>query len=176
MIRTLGRWSKPSRRLFLVTWVVSLALLQHAWSSYGDAPEILAERGALVMLSIAMVLAPWGAGPAVMVLLQRMSSGGVNLPYAEYWFTGERRPSSLDRLSPYLDGMGTLLTVFLAGVLALFVGERIDPRLSLYSAVAFLGLNIAFLGGVVWWVRRVMAAFPAPEPSTRGIKRFRRRR
>lgn len=165
-----------NRRLFIVTWLGGLALLHHAWSTYGDWPSVQQDRHELWTLAVVFVLVPWLAGPGLMPLLRRMRSGGVNLPYAEYWFTGERRAPSLDRLSPYLDGMGILLNVFLAGVAALSVAERVDPRVALYSAVMFLALTIAFLGGTVWWVRRVMAAFPAPDASTRGVKRFRRRR
>jgi hypothetical protein len=61
-------------------------------------------------------------------------------------------------------------------MLALFVAERIDPRANNFSALMFLGWTVAFLGGAVWWVRRVMAAFPAPDQSTRGVKRFSRPR
>lgn len=165
-----------NRRLFLVTWLAGLALVHHAWTEYGQEPPLVADRAALLTLSALIAILPWAVGPGTLKLLRRMRSGGVNLPYAEYWFEGERRAASLDRLAPYLDGMAILLTVFLAAVLALFVAERIDPRVALVSAVTFLALAIAFLGGTVLWVRRVMAAFPAPDASTRGVRRFRRRR
>lgn len=164
------------RRLFLVFWLSGLAFLHHAWTEYGDVPAVLRDRSSLIALSILFVVIPWVSGPGILVLLRRMESGGVNLPHAEYWFTGERRAASLDRLSPLLDVLGILIMAFLAAVLALFVAERVDPRSLNYSAVGFLALTIAFLGGTVWWVRRVMATFPAPDPSTRGLKVFRRRR
>jgi hypothetical protein len=166
----------PARRLFLVMWAAGLALLHHAWTVYAPLPEIQRDIVALWALSGVMVVMPWASGPGVLLLLRRRASGGVNLPHAEYWFAGERRATSLDRLAPFLDGFGTLLTVFLAGMLALFISERIDPRANTFSALMFLGWTIAFLGGAVWWVRRVMAAFPAPDQSTRGVKRFRRPR
>lgn len=161
------------RRLFLVTWVVGLVLLRQAWTEYADLPEFARERSSLWAVSVVLTVTPWVAGPGVMWLLRRMPSGGVNLPHAEYWFTGERRGPSLDRLAPYLDAFGTMLIVFLAGVLALFISERIDPRAASLSALMFLAWTVGFLGGASWWVRRVMAAFPAPDESTRGVKRFR---
>ena len=163
----------PQRRLFLVTWLAGLALLHHVWTVYAPLPEIEPERGELWVLSCVLTLMPWASGPGVMLLLRRMASGGVNLPHAEYWFSGERRASSLDRLAPFLDVFGLLLTVFLAGVLALFIFERIDGRAATYSALMFLFWTIGFLGATVLWVRRLMAAFPAPDASTRGLKRFR---
>lgn len=166
----------PQRRLFLVTWLASLAALYQVWTQYGALPAIADERGALVALSVVLTTTPWIAGPGLTYLLRRRASGGVNLPHAEYWFTGERRGPSLDRLSPYLDSFGTWLQVFLIAVLALFVFERVDPRAASASALLFLGLTMAFLGGTVWWVRRVMAAFPQPEAATRGVKDFRRPR
>lgn len=163
----------PQRRLFLVTWLAGLALLHHAWTAYAPLAAIEREHGALWVLSGVMVLMPWVSGPGILVLLRRMESGGVNLPHAEYWFAGERRAASLDRLAPFLDVFGALLTVFMAGVLALFISERVDPRAGAFSGLMFLAWTIGFLGAVVWWVRRVMAAFPAPDESTRGVKRFR---
>jgi hypothetical protein len=163
----------PQRRLFLVTWLAGLAALFHAWTRYAAVPEVAADQGALLALSLVLTGTPWMAGPGVLLLLRRMPSGGVNLPHAEYWFTGERRGSSLDRLAPYLDGFGTWLQVFLIGVLALFIYERVDPRSASLSALLFLAWTMAFLGGTVWWVRRVMAAFPEPDRATRGVKRFR---
>ncbi len=164
------------RRLFLVTWLAGMALLHHAWTEHGQAPAVLRDRDELIVLSLLLVLLPWLSGPGVLLLLRRMQSGGVNLPHAEYWFSGERRAASLDRLSPLLDAFGVLLVVFQSAMLALFVAERVDLRVQNYSAVGFLALTVAFLGGTVWWVRRVMATFPAPDPSTRGVKAFRRRR
>jgi len=169
----------PQRRLFLVTWLGGLALVHHAWTAYAHLPEIEQEQGALQALSAVTALMPWLSGPGVMWLLRRMESGGVNIPYAEYWFAGERRSASLDRLAPYLDLFGALLTVFLAGLLALFISERIDLRASAHSALMFLAWTLAFLGATVWWVRRVLAAFPAPDAATRGMRRsasLRRRR
>lgn len=169
----------PQRRLFLVTWLVGLAALHHAWTVYGDHPAIAREQGDLVALSVLLVVMPWTVGPGMMAVLRRLRSGGVNLPHAEYWFTGERRAASLDRLAPHLDAFGAVLIVFLAGVLALFVAERVDARAATFSALMFLAWTVAFLGSTVWWVRRVMAAFPAPDESTRGVKRWyspRRRR
>lgn len=166
----------PSRRLFLVTWLVGLAALYKAWTEHAAAPAVQAEQGALVALSAVLIVTPWMAGPGVLWLLRRRPAGGVNLPHAEYWFTGDRRGPSLDKLSPFLDGFGTWLQVFLIGVLALFVYERVDPRAASVSAVLFLAWTMAFLGGTVWWVRRVMAAFPQPDEGTRGVKRFRRPR
>lgn len=163
----------PQRRLFLMAWVSGLALLYHVWSVYAPLPPFDAAQTDLMVLSGVMVVMPWLSGPGILLLLRRMPSGGVNLPYAEYWFTGERRPTSLDRLAPYLDVFGTLLTAFLAGLMALFIFERVDARAFSISAVMFLAWTIAFLGATVWWVRRVMAAFPAPDESTRGVKRFR---
>jgi hypothetical protein len=166
----------PQRRLFLVTWLVGLAALYEAWTRYGVVPAVAADEAALQALSVVLTATPWVAGPGVLVLLRRMPSGGVNLPHAEYWFTGERRGPSLDRLAPYLDRFGTWLQVFLIGVLALFIYERVDPRAASVSALMFLAWTMAFLGGTVWWVRRVMAAFPEPDAATRGVKRFRRPR
>jgi hypothetical protein len=163
----------PQRRLFLISWLAGLAMLHHTWTVYAPEPPIDADRADLMVLSGVMVVMPWLAGPGILLLLRRMPSGGVNLPHAEYWFAGERRAISLDRLAPYLDSFGTLLTVFLAGVLALFISERVDLRAASYSAVMFLAWTIGFLGSTVWWVRRVMAAFPAPDEATRGVKRFR---
>jgi len=165
----------PQRRLFLVTWLAGQAALYHAWTEYAAMPGVAREHGALMVLSAVLTLMPWLAGPGILWLLRRMPSGGVNLPHAEYWFTGERRALSLDRLAPYLDGFGSWLLVFLIGVLALFIYERVDPaRAASVSELLFLAWTAAFLGGTVLWVRRVMAAFPAPEEATRGVKRFRR--
>ena len=156
-----------------MAWLAGLALLHHAWTVYAPLPPIEAVQGDLMVLSGVMVLTPWLSGPGILLFLRRLPSGGVNLPHAEYWFSGERRAASLDRLAPYLDVFGALLTVFLAGVMALFISERIDARAASYSAVMFLAWTTGFLGATVWWVRRVMAAFPAPDESTRGVKRFR---
>lgn len=165
----------PTRRLFLVTWLASLALVAHCWMEYAHFSQVLRDREGLLGLSMVIGLMPWVAGPAMLLVLRRMESGGVNLPHAEYWFTGGRRAASLDRLSPYLDGMGTLLSAYLSAVLALFISERVDERAESVSAVLFLAATLAFLGGTVWWVRRVMRAFPEPESTTRGRRPFRRR-
>lgn len=165
-----------TRRLFLAGWAAGLALLHMAWSRYGDLLQARGEEGALWALSAMMVALPWAVGPGLLQVLRRMPSGGVNLPHAEYWFAGERRPASLDRLEPYLDVMALLLTVFLVAVLVLFVTERTEPVVMMYSGLMFLGLVIAMLGGTVLWTRAVMRAFPAPDPSTRGRLAVRSRR
>lgn len=170
------RLPAPTRRLFLVVWAAGAALLQMAWSRYGELLQDRGEGGALWALSAMMIVLPWAVGPGLLLLLRRMPSGGVNLPHAEYWFGAERRAASLERLAPYLDVMALLLNVFLAAVLVLFVTERTEPVVMVYSGLMFLGLVMAFLGGTVLWTRAVMRAFPAPDPSTRGRLVLRSRR
>lgn len=155
-------------RLFLVAWLCSLAGYGWAWTHWRDGLSPEGDQTALVVLGVVMVVAPWMAGPGLLPLLRRRASGGVNLPYAEYWFTGERRSASLDRLRPYLEVMGTMMSAFLTGILMIFIGERVDQALWSVSALLFLTVVVMFLGASVMWVRAVMRAFPAPEPSTRG--------
>lgn len=158
----------PTLRLFLMAWIGSMVLLVGVWREWADWPAIEAEQGALIVQGVMMVVAPWLAGPGLLPLLRRRSSGGVNLPYAEYWFTGQRRASSLDRLRPYMDLMGAMMSVFLSAVLLIFVGERVDAAVASVSALMFLTAVVALLGGSVLWVRALLRAFPAPEPSTGG--------
>lgn len=163
----------PTLRLFLMAWVGSLALLVGLWSE-GALPMARAgDRHSLIALGAVMALAPWLAGPGLLPLLRRMKSGGVNLPYAEYWFAGERRAASLERLRPYLEVFGALLAVFLGGVLLIFVGERTHVGVAAYAELIFLAATLAFLGGTVAWVRAVVRAFPAPDPATRGVSALR---
>ena len=166
-------WGTPTLRLFLMAWVGSLALWGGLWMRWADAPAIHAEQGALAALGLAMLLAPWLAGPGLLPLLRRRDSGGVNLPHAEYWFSGERRSSSLDRLRPYLEVMGTLLSVFLSMTAGVFVAERTDAAFNEVSAVAFLASVLMLLGGLVIWTRSVMRAFPPPDAATRGASALR---
>ena len=80
--------------------------------------------------------------------------GGIEMHVGHAWqLGGERRAASLDRLAPFLDGFGTLLTVFLAGMLALVISERIDLPSNTFSALMLRGGTSAVRG---WGGGRVM--------------------
>ena len=161
-------WGTPTFRLFLMAWVGGLTLWGGLWMRWADESAIQDELGALVTLGVVMVLAPWLAGPGLLPLLRRRDSGGVNLPHAEYWFSGERRGPSLDRLRPFLEVMGAMLSVFLSMTAVVFVAERTNAAFNEVSALAFLASVLMLLGGLVVWTRAVMRAFPPPDPATRG--------
>ena len=159
----------PTQRLFLAAWLGGLVLFAGLWAKWGDVAAVAADHGALITLGIVLLVTPWVAGPGLLPLLRRRDSGGVNIPHAEYWFTGERRAASLDRLRPFLEVFGAMLSAFLSAVLMVFIGERTDPALAQVSALIFLAATVVYLGTTVIWVRSVMRAFPAPDPATRGV-------
>ena len=149
----------PTRRLFLVSWVVGLAAL---WGCATQLPEPLSDD--FVALAMVAAVLPWAAGPGLMPLLARMPAHLINLPHSEYWFATDRRAQSLLRLRPYVDVMGTLLAVFLGAVVLLYTGERVDPLLASYSAMLFLLAVGCFLSGIGLWMRALLKAFARPTP------------
>ena len=161
----------PTFRLFLILWVGSLVWLYAAWTGrepadLAQAPSVMGSAQWLTM-ALTMVIVPWLAGPGLMLMLRRMKSGGVNLPYAEYWFSGDRRAESLNRLRPFLDVMGSMMAAFLSAVLLIEVQVR-QLKFTELGDLIVLGATVMLLGGTLLWVRAVMRAFPAPAAETRG--------
>ncbi|RVT87872.1 hypothetical protein [Inhella crocodyli] len=148
------------RFLFLVAWVAGMGLMAAAWTAWKDLADVAFKPTELPILTVVMAVSPWIAGPGLLPWLRRMESGGINMPNADYWFSGERRAESLRRMGPYLDAMGLLVLALLAGMVALDLwharqGQKVSDLISL-SLVAL------FLIATALWLMALMRAFPKP--------------
>jgi hypothetical protein len=160
------------RTAFLVTWFGCLGLVGLCWQQWQAALATAGEGLPVLTLMIAVV--PWAAGPGLLPVLRRMKSGGVNLPHADHWFTGERRAASLTRLAPFLDALGLMLTLFLTALLGLELWHGLQGLAMPDQAVLPAALGFLLLLAV--WTWRLMRAFPAPvEPAMRASDPKRRR-
>ncbi len=151
------------RALFFAVW------LAHGVFFAGTADWLPAQVGSpgkemprdayLVLLGGIGLVVPLLCGPGMVALLGRLRSGGVNLPHADYWFSGERRAASLQRLEPHLLMIATWVTLLLAALHALELLQLRDEHWVLIPVdllVLALGLHTL----------RLMRLFPKP-PSDR---------
>ncbi len=152
-----------SRLLFVAAWLASMGFLTVCWTVWRDLADFALKPSELATLSAIVAVAPWIAGPGLLPWLRRMDSGGVNLPHADYWFSGERRQASLTRMSPYLDVLGLMVMALLVSQLGLDLwyarqGLKAGDLLSL----SILGV---FLAAMAVWTIALLRAFPKPEPA-----------
>jgi hypothetical protein len=154
------------RRLFIVGWLCSLVFVALCWLWWTAPLAVAQDAGDLAVLSGVIALLPWAAGPGLMPVLRRMKSGGVNLPHNEYWFSGERRAASLDRLGPFMDALGLMLSAFLCGMLSIDLVHGLHGHRP--SEAVHMAATAAFLLVTGLWVWRVMRAFPAPPREAAG--------
>ncbi|MBB5205481.1 hypothetical protein HNQ51_002800 [Inhella inkyongensis] len=154
------------RILFLLSWAAYL--LGFGWSSFTLLPDLVGDPGKeasrasyIALMGGIGALSSWFSGPGCMWLLRRRAKGGVNLPHAEYWFEGERRKASLDRLAPYIDALGLQVLGLLAGAHAWVVWDTLHPRAALGLGAVFAGLG-AFTLVLIIWTWRLHRAFGPP--------------
>jgi hypothetical protein len=152
-----------SRLLFVATWLGSMGFLAACWTVWRELANFALKPSELATLSAIVAVAPWITGPGLLPWLRRKDSGGVNLPHADHWFSGERRQASLTRMSPYLDVLGLMVMALLVSQLGLDLwyahqGLKAGDLLSL----SLLGV---FLAAMAMWTIALLRAFPKPDPA-----------
>lgn len=163
------------RIAFVLGWLASMSLVGACWMGWQDVGRAGLEPGDLLALSLVTAFTPWLAGPGLLPWLRRRSSGGVNIPHAEHWFTGERRAASLDRLAPFMDAMGLMVSALLTGLLAAHIWHG-EQGLKTAEAISLVVTAVFGLATVLWLVA-LMRAFPKPpdgDPALRPPKGPRR--
>ncbi len=148
------------RALFVLGWLASLAFMALCHGRWSQALAQSLDPGDFWVLVAVGVILPWAAGPGMMPVLRRMQNGGINLPHADYWFNSERRAASLDRLAPYTDAMGLLLSVFLSTMLALDLWHGLQGQRT--PVGQHLTATAAFVAATGIWTWALLHAFPAP--------------
>lgn len=151
------------RLLFALVWLGCLSFVLWCQVSAQPALAVALDPGDFFVLSLTLLLAPLGCGPGLLMLLRRMKSGGVNLPHAAYWFEGERRAASLERLAPYVYALSALVALFIAGMLALDVWHG-QQGLRTPDAWHLLATAV-FIVAILVWTFALVRAFPAPLPT-----------
>jgi hypothetical protein len=163
-----------ARVLFVAAWLACLGLMGACWTVWKDLADLALKPSELPILTVVIVLAPWIAGPGLLPWLRRMESGGVNLPHADHWFSGERRAASLTRLSPYLHVMGLMVMALLAAQIGLDLWyAHQGMKAGDLVALSMLGL---FLAATAIWTLLLMRAFPKPKADVSTVSDASQRR
>ncbi len=151
--------------LFYAVW---LAHLTFFLGTANGLPELVGSPGKplsrdayLALMGGIGLLLPLFCGPGLLALLRRMRSGGVNLPHAAYWFTGERRAASLQRLQPHVLMIATWITLFLSALHAMELLQLRDER----WVIGLAGLLMLTLAA---HTLRLLRLFPAPPTTPNG--------
>lgn len=163
------------RIALVLGWLASMSLVGACWLGWQGAAATALQPGELLLLTVVTAVTPWAAGPALLPWLRRQSSGGVNIPHADHWFTGERRAASLDRLAPFMDAMGLMVCALLSSLLAARIWHG-DRGLTTPEAMSLV-VSAVFGLATILWVVALLRAFPRPsddDPAPEHLKGPRR--
>lgn len=150
------------RILFFAVWLAHLAFIvaSAAWlpEQIGPAGRQMGRTEYLAFMGAVGALVPLMVGPGMLLAQTKLERSGLNLPYAGYWFHGERRAASLQRLAPHLYGMAAWVSVFLSAQHGL---EVLGTQESWWHWAA-TGVLLVAITAHVLLLRR---AYPAPPPE-----------
>lgn len=94
------------------------------------------------------------------LLLKKIPVSLINIPNREYWFTPERRESSVTRVKDFMAQFGFFTNIFIAGILFMtFYANRQGAPIPVIAMFAWLAVFLVF---VVGWVVQLYRAFKLP--------------